>query len=123
MNPTTRPKIICLVGSSRFADVAAVQSWEFSKQRIITVSYEYLPQWYADATGKTENGHFAEQEGVAHILDELHLRKIDLADEVFVINEGGYIGERTTFEIAYAKEHGKPVKYLNSVRPEPPSTA
>ena len=44
--------------------------------------------------------------------DELHKRKIDLCDEVFVLNVGGYIGESTRNEIEYANNIGKPVKYL-----------
>ena len=45
-------------------------------------------------------------------LDELHKRKIDLADEILVINVNGYIGKSTTGEIAYAVGHGKVVRYL-----------
>lgn len=48
-------------------------------------------------------------------LDELHKKKIDLADEVFVLNVGGYIGTSTASEIAYAEENGKPIRWL-----EPP---
>ena len=46
------------------------------------------------------------------MLDDMHKRKIDMADEIFVINVGGYIGDSTKSEIEYAKEHGKPVNYL-----------
>ena len=46
------------------------------------------------------------------MLDDMHKRKIDLADEIFVINVGGYIGESTRSEIEYAIAHGKPVRYL-----------
>lgn len=49
------------------------------------------------------------------MLDELHLRKIDLADEVFVLNVDGYIGESTRKEIEYAELNGKPINYLNSL--------
>jgi hypothetical protein len=45
-------------------------------------------------------------------LDEMHLRKIDLADEVLILNVGGYIGESTARELAYAEETGKRVRYL-----------
>lgn len=45
-------------------------------------------------------------------LDELHKRKIDLADRVLVLNVGGYIGESTRGEIEYATRIGKPVEYL-----------
>ncbi len=44
-------------------------------------------------------------------LDELHKRKIDLADEVLVLNVGGYIGESTRSEIDYATQAGKPIRY------------
>jgi len=44
--------------------------------------------------------------------DELHLRKIDLADEILVLNVGRYIGETTRDEIKYAKAQRKRVRYL-----------
>ena len=46
------------------------------------------------------------------MLDDMHKRKIDLADSIFVINRDGYIGESTASEIAYAQASGKPVRYL-----------
>ncbi|MBQ1767610.1 MAG: hypothetical protein IIZ91_00690 [Oscillospiraceae bacterium] len=46
------------------------------------------------------------------MLDDMHKRKIDMADEIFVINVGGYIGSSTRSEIEYALAHGKGVKYL-----------
>ena len=49
------------------------------------------------------------------MLDDMHKRKIDMADEIFVINVGGYIGDSTRSEIDYAKAHGKRVNYLEPV--------
>ncbi|MCW2735851.1 hypothetical protein, partial [Nocardioides sp.] len=49
-------------------------------------------------------------------LDALHLRKIDLADRVLVINPGGYVGESTSREIAYARATGKPVSFTDPVQ-------
>ncbi|MBQ5561536.1 MAG: hypothetical protein IIT46_17420 [Lachnospiraceae bacterium] len=46
------------------------------------------------------------------MLDDMHKRKIDMSDEIYVINVGGYIGESTRSEIEYAKENGKNVNYL-----------
>lgn len=46
------------------------------------------------------------------MLDDMHKRKIDMADGIFVINVGGYIGESTKSEIEYAVAHGKRVEYL-----------
>ena len=49
------------------------------------------------------------------MLDDIHKRKIDMADEIFVINVGGYIGESTRSEIEYANKSGKKVNYLENV--------
>ena len=46
------------------------------------------------------------------MLDDMHKRKIDMADSIYVINVGGYIGDSTKSEIEYAKAHGKEVHYL-----------
>ena len=46
------------------------------------------------------------------MLDDMHKRKIDMADSIYVINVGGYIGESTKSEIEYAIAHGKSVEYL-----------
>ena len=49
------------------------------------------------------------------MLDDMHKRKIDMADEIFVINVGGYIADSTRSEIEYAKVHGKKVNYLEPI--------
>ncbi len=49
------------------------------------------------------------------MLDILHLHKIDLVDRVLVVNPGGYIGESTGKEIAYARTNGKPVSFTDPV--------
>lgn len=51
------------------------------------------------------------------MLDDIHKRKIDMSDEIFVINVGGYIGESTKSEIEYAKRNGKTVHYLEEFHP------
>ena len=51
-------------------------------------------------------------EGTKSMLDDMHKRKIDMADEIFVINVGGYLGESTRGEIEYAKSKGMVVRYL-----------
>ena len=54
-------------------------------------------------------------EGTKSMLDDMHKRKIDMADEIFVINVGGYIGSSTKSEIAYAQSTGKVVRYLEEM--------
>jgi hypothetical protein len=103
-----KPQIVCICGSSRFVDIAAVRMWELEKAGMIAIGMHLLPRWYDPES----EHHQAEREGVAAILDELHLRKIDIADGIYVVNPCGYIGERTRFEINYAREQGKPVLYM-----------
>jgi len=103
-------KIICLCGSSRFIEHLAIMGWELEKRGAIVLGLHYLPQSYFD--NKAIGDHLAEAEGVAERFDKLHLKKIDLADEVMVLNVGGYIGESTAREIAYAEAHNKPIRYL-----------
>ena len=50
------------------------------------------------------------------MLDEMHKQKIDMSDEIYVINVGGYIGESTKLEIEYAKRKGKKISYLESIK-------
>ena len=49
------------------------------------------------------------------MLDDMHKRKIDMADEIYVINVDGYIGSSTKSEIEYAKASGKVVRYLETM--------
>lgn len=104
-----KPKVVCFCGSTRFAEYFMIHRWELEKQGIITLGINILPNNYF----VEGNSHGAEQEGVKEILDELHKRKIDLSDEVFVLDVDGYIGESTRNEINYAESIGKPIKYLS----------
>ena len=54
-------------------------------------------------------------EGTKEMLDDMHKRKIDMADEIYVINVGGYIGSSTRSEIKYAEATGKAVRYLEAL--------
>ena len=112
-----KPEIICLCGSSRFIEQFAVLGWEFEKQGLIALGLHLLPASYCNQRhpGRDVSSHLAEAEGVAVSMDELHLRKIDLADRIFVINIGGYIGESTAREIAYAELHKKKIGYLEDI--------
>lgn len=49
------------------------------------------------------------------MLDEMHRQKIDMSDEIYVINLGGYIGESTKAEIEYAKIRNKKISYLENI--------
>lgn len=104
-----KPKVVVLCGSSRFCDVMAVCAWIIERDELaISMGLHLLPHWY-DA--ELEH-HLAEHEGVADAMDELHLRKIDLADEIFVVNVEGYVGSSCAGEIKYAWERGIPIRYF-----------
>jgi hypothetical protein len=108
----TRPRIVCLCGSTRFIELFATLSWELERDLgVIVLGLHYLPPSYPGIVAD----HLAEAEGVAEKMDELHKRKIDLADEILVLNVGGYIGESTRSEIVYAEAHGKEVRYLEPI--------
>jgi hypothetical protein len=111
--PQNFPKVICLCGSTRFTAEMLVKQWELTKQGNVVLSWCALPDNYFQGEDKT---HIGDQEGVKEIVDEVHKRKIDLSDELFVINIGGYIGKSTQSEIDYGIAHGKPVKYLESLK-------
>lgn len=102
-----KAKVVCLCGSTRFTAEMMMFTWEYAKKGIVALGWLVRPIAEGEQTH-----HLAEKEGVAELFDEIHMRKIDLSDEIFVLNIGGYIGESTSREIAYAESQGKPVTYL-----------
>lgn len=108
---TPQPKRIVLCGSSRFCDVMAVCGWLLERDEgKIAMGLHLLPDWYPNVPAD----HLAEHEGVAFAMDTLHLRKIDLAHEIFVVDVAGYIGSSCSNEIAYAKGRNLPIRYFTS---------
>jgi len=104
----THPRIVCLCGSTRFMEAFQAANLRETIAGRIVLSIGCNTKSDADLIIL---GELAQEAKAA--LDELHKRKIDLADEVLVLNVGGYIGESTRSEIAYAEAHGKPVRYLD----------
>lgn len=108
--PTTKPRVYTLCGSTRFPDAFAVANMHLSALGHIVVSVGMYG--HADdprgAKFLCDDGDI----GTKEVLDELHLRKIDLSDTIFVVNVGGYVGESTRREIAYAISTGKAVEWM-----------
>lgn len=101
-----KPKVVGLCGSSRFVDVIAVCGWLIERdEKPIAMGLHLLPDWYGPVPD-----HIAEAEGCADEMDEMHLRKIDLCNDIFVVDFRNYIGPSTTREIKYAEKLGKPVR-------------
>lgn len=99
-------KVITVCGSTRFKD-----AFLEANKRLTLEGYIVLMPGVFAHSGDNE----AWNPEVKAILDNMHFRKIDLSDEIFVVNVGGYIGESTAREIAYAMSHGRPVRYLEPV--------
>jgi len=106
--PVKEPTIVCLCGSTRFLDTYKKASLEETMDGKIVLSIGCDMRTDKFFVGMSE---IAEKK-IKDQLDELHLRKIDLADEVLILNVNGYIGESTLHEIAYAKKQGKRIRYL-----------
>lgn len=102
------PKLITLCGSTKFK--VAFEEWNVRLTMegavvlsIVIPSHSYGLTWTAEQK---------------QMLDKMHLAKIDLSEEIFVLDVAGYIGESTTREIAHAKATGKTVRYLSTEYPD-----
>ena len=106
-------KVITLCGSTRFKEQFMEAQKRLTLEGNIVISVGLF-------------GHAGDQEvwdgmdegtlsKTKEMLDDMHKRKIDMADEIYVINVGGYIGDSTRSEIQYAEAHGKPVRYYQEV--------
>jgi len=95
--------VITLCGSTKFREEFMAEQKRLTLEGNIVISVGLFGH-----SGDTE----VWLEETKTMLDDMHKRKIDMADEIFVINVGGYVGESTKSEIEYAIKTGKPVKYL-----------
>jgi len=102
------PIIVCLTGSTKFKREYDQANKDFTMQGIIILTVGWL----------THSGGSEVTEEEKARLDELHLRKIDIANYIFVINKDGYIGSSTRSEIEYAKSISKPIMYLENIKTE-----
>ena len=106
-------KVITLCGSTRFKD-------EFMKaQKDLTLAGNIVINvGLFDHSGDHEVWENMDEGTLTktkEMLDDMHKRKIDMADEIFVINVGGYIGSSTKSVMEYAKTTGKAVRYLETM--------
>ena len=106
-----KPKIVCLCGSTRFSKAFQQAQLEETLAGKIVLTIGCNMRTDTDTFGDLLQ---PELDRIKLELDELHLRKIDLADEVFILNVDGYIGESTTRELEYAKANNKKIRFLES---------
>ena len=99
-------KVITLCGSTRFKEQFLEAQKRLTLEGNIVISVGLF-------------GHSGDEEawteGTKAMLDDMHKRKIDMSDEIYVINVGGYIGDSTRAEIEYAKRNGRDVRYLEKI--------
>lgn len=104
-----RPVVVCLCGSTRFSEAYQQANLHetLAGRIVLTIGCDMKSD-----SALFENKTPAELETIKRDLDKLHLSKIDLADEVLILNVGGYVGDSTRREIAYAKLNGKTLRWL-----------
>lgn len=100
-------RVITLCGSTKFKDDFIREQKRLSLEGNIVISVGLF-------------GHSGDDEvwndNVKEMLDDMHKRKIDMADEIFVINKNGYIGSSTKSEIEYALKNNKKVNYMEPIK-------
>ena len=106
-------KVITLCGSTRFKDEFMKVQKELTLKGYIVISVGLFG--HSGDSEVWENMDEGTLTKTKETLDDMHKRKIDIADEIFVINVNGYIGESTKSEIEYAKSKGKKINYLEDI--------
>lgn len=106
-----QPTIVCLCGSTRF--------WRLFQQASLAETMDGKIVLSIGAASGTDDEHFGnlprhEYDRIKTMLDQLHMRKIELADEVLILSVDHYIGESTARELAYARQLGKRVRFWES---------
>ncbi len=113
MNSSKKYPVITLCGSTRFKEQFIEVQKRLTLEGNIVISVGLF-------------GHSGDEEvwdgmdegtlsKTKEMLDDMHKRKIDMADSIYVINVGGYIGDCTKSEIEYAIARGKKVEYLEPI--------
>jgi hypothetical protein len=105
-----RPRIVCLCGSTRFKDEINAVNARLSLEGKIVISLGLFGHTDMPDVDWTTGGS-----EVKRMLDDLHKRKIDLADGIYVVNPGGYVGESTRGEIRYAAQNHKGLQFMEPV--------
>ncbi len=107
-------KVITLCGSTRFKDAFMKAQKDLTLAGNIVINVGLFGH-----SGDNEVWESMDEGTLTktkEMLDDMHKRKIDMADEIFVINVGEYIGSSTKSEIEYAKATGKAVRYLETMK-------
>lgn len=107
-----KPKVITLCGSSRFPDAFALATMHLSMQGNIVIGLSCFGHADQPVGARFLTQDASDDAPTKKLVDELHFRKIDISDAIFVVNPGGYVGASTRREIDYARGQGKAVEWL-----------
>lgn len=103
-------KVITLCGSTRFRDAFMEVQKKLTLEGNIVISVGLFGHSGDDEVWEDmDEGTLTRTK---EMLDDMHKRKIDMADNIYVINVDGYIGDSTIAEINYAKSKGKEITYM-----------
>jgi hypothetical protein len=100
--------VVCICGSTKFKQAWIAENARLTGEGNIVLAvglWGHHERIFPDTETKTR-------------LDDLHKRKIDLCNWVWVLDIGGYVGESTRSEIAYAEKLGRPVRRLSLEFPD-----
>lgn len=106
--------VVTLCGSTRFKDEYLKAQKELTLKGYIVLSVGLFG--HSGDNEVWENMDEGTLTKTKQMVDDMHLRKIDMSDEIFVVNVGGYIGSSTKSEIEYAISKNKKVNYLESIK-------
>ena len=105
-NKNKKYKIITLCGSIKFKDIFL----KVQENLTLEGNIVFTPNFFNNIKKEEITVD------IKNMLDEMHRQKIDMSDEIYVINMNGYIGESTKSEIEYAKSKGKNISYLENIK-------
>ena len=104
--------IVCLCGSTRFRTAFELANMDETLKGNIVLSVGMFGHDDYPPGAKHLCADGDEKDLTKQMLDSLHFDKIDAADEILVINVGGYVGNSTRREIAHAQNNGKRIRYM-----------
>lgn len=105
---TNKPIVVTLCGSTKFKEEFEQVNLELTKRGYIVISVA--------AFGHADSLNFSETE--KRHLDQIHFRKIDISDLIYVIDVNEYVGDSTKNEIVYALRNDKSVFFYSKVKPD-----
>ena len=104
--------VITMIGSTRFSNEMLIKAWELAKVGNVVLTWHIFPENYT--INFEDKKYIADQENVKDIIEKIHLQKIDMSNEVFIMNVNGYIGKDTLYELEYAIKRGKKITFHES---------